>query len=88
MATISPVVGFLGTTSARAQDTSATSLADQLRAQYRVAKIVPSVNSYKVDEPGTMLVVQKVGIVGVPIGNLICSVNYLGTIFARVANSR
>lgn len=67
MATIFLVAGFLGTTSVRAQDTLATSLADQLKAQYKVAKIVPGVNSYKVDEPGTMLVVQKVGIVGVPI---------------------
>ncbi len=63
------IAGIFNARSASAQDTSATSLADQLRAQYKLAKIVPESNSYKVAEPGTLLVIQKEGIVGVPLGN-------------------
>src|SRR5436309_1318867 len=67
--TVVLVAGVLSAISARAQDASATSLADQLKAQYKRAKIVPELNGYKVAEPGTMLVIRKDGIFGVPLGN-------------------
>jgi tetratricopeptide (TPR) repeat protein len=63
------IAGILYASSANAQGASTSSLADQLKAQYKLAKIVPELNGYKVAEPGTMLVIQKEGIVGVPLGN-------------------
>src|SRR5260221_2110954 len=63
------IVGIFGTSPATAQGASAASLDHQLKAQYKLAKIVPESNGYKVTEPGTMLVVQKDGIFGVPLGN-------------------
>lgn len=63
------IAGIFSANSANAQVASATSLADQLKAQYKLAKIVPESNSYKVAEPGTMLVIQKDGIFGVPLRN-------------------
>jgi tetratricopeptide (TPR) repeat protein len=63
------IAGIFNTSSANAQDTSATSLTDRLKAQYKLAKIVPELNGYKVAEPGTMLVIQKDGIFGVPLGS-------------------
>lgn len=63
------IAGILCARLACAQDASASSLADQLRAQYKLAKIIPESNGYKVAEPGTMLVIRKEGIVGVPLGN-------------------
>ncbi len=56
--------------SANAQDASATSLADQLKAQYKLAKLVPESDSYRLAEAGTVLVVQKDGILSVPPGHL------------------
>jgi tetratricopeptide (TPR) repeat protein len=63
------IAGVFCAESANAQGASTSSLADQLKAQYKLAKIVPELNGYKVAEPGTMLVIQKEGIVGVPLGN-------------------
>ena len=63
------IAGIFCATSANAQGASSSSLADQLKAQYKLAKIVPESNSYKVAEPGTLLVIQKDGIFGVPLGN-------------------
>jgi tetratricopeptide (TPR) repeat protein len=63
------IAGVLCARSASAQDASAPSLADELKAKYKLAKIVPESNGYKVAEPGTMLIIQKEGIVGVPLGS-------------------
>src|SRR5713101_169226 len=63
------LAGIFYPSSANAQGAAATSLADQLRAQYKLAKIVPESNGYKVAEPGTLLVIQKDGIFGVPLGH-------------------
>src|SRR6266851_4777214 len=63
------IAGIFHASSANAQGASVSPLADQLKAQYKLAKIVPESNSYKVAEPGTMLVIQKDGIFGVPLGN-------------------
>jgi len=63
------IAGIFHASSANAQGASVTPLADQLKAQYKLAKIVLESNSYKVAEPGTMLVIQKDGIFGVPLGS-------------------
>src|SRR6266851_3863046 len=63
------IAGIFHASSANAQGASVSPLADQLKAQYKLAKIVPESNSYKVAEPGTMLVIQKDGIFGVPLGS-------------------
>jgi hypothetical protein len=68
-ATVVLIAGIFCASSAGAQGASASSLADQLKAQYKLAKIVPESNGYKVAEPGTILVIQKDGIFGVPLGN-------------------
>jgi len=67
--TVVLVAGILSATSARAQDASATSLADQLKAQYKLAKMGSDSSGWSVVEPGTVLVIQKGGILGVPPGN-------------------
>ncbi len=63
------IAGIFYAKSADAQGAPPTSLAEQLKAHYKLAKIVPESNSFKIAEPGTMLVIQKEGIVGVPLGN-------------------
>jgi len=64
------IAGIFYASSANAQAASATSLADQLKAKYKLAKLVPESDSYRVAEPGTVLVVQKDGILSVPPGRL------------------
>src|SRR6266436_1376392 len=68
-AAVALIAGIFCASSADAQGASASSLADQLKAQYKLAKIVPESNGYKVAEAGTMLVIQKDGIFGVPLGD-------------------
>jgi tetratricopeptide (TPR) repeat protein len=63
------VAGVLAAGLAAAQGPSSSPLADQLKEQYKLAKLVPESNGYRVAEPGTMLVVQKEGIFGVPLGS-------------------
>jgi tetratricopeptide (TPR) repeat protein len=63
------IAGIFCASSANAQGAPATSLADQLKAQYKLTKIVPESNGYKVAEPGTLLVIQKDGIFGVPLAS-------------------
>jgi len=63
------IAGIFNAGSSLAQVAPATSLADQLKAQYKLARIVPESNGYKVAELGTLLVVQKDGIFGVPLGS-------------------
>jgi hypothetical protein len=66
--------GILSATSSRAQDTSAPLLAAQLETQYKLAKMGPDSS---VTEAGTVLVIQKDGILGVPPGNDIqCPATY------------
>ena len=64
------VLGIVATPIARAQNPAPPSLKDQLEAQYKVAKIAYSSGQVTVTEPGTVLVIQKAGILGVPPGNL------------------
>jgi tetratricopeptide (TPR) repeat protein len=61
------IVGSLRAELTYAQIASASSLADQIKAKYKLARIVPDSNGYNVAEPGTMLEVQKEGILGMPI---------------------
>ena len=63
------IVGIFAPSPAAAQGPSPSSLDNQLKALYKLAKIVPESNGYRVAEPGTMLVVQKDGIFGVPLGS-------------------
>jgi len=46
-----------------------SSLADQLKAQYKVAKVGMDSNGFAITYPGTVLVIQKGGILGVPPAN-------------------
>jgi hypothetical protein len=61
--------GFLGAEIARAQD-APSALADQLKSQYKLAKVGMDANGWSVTEAGTVLVIQKGGILGVPPANL------------------
>jgi hypothetical protein len=58
-----------GARTAQAQDAS-SSLANQLKSQYKIAKVGMDSNGWSVTEPGTVLVIQKGGILGVPPANL------------------
>jgi hypothetical protein len=61
------LAGVFAISVARAQTAAAPSLAEQLKAQYKVTKTGrDSINPFVVLEPGTVLVVQKGGILGVP----------------------
>jgi len=63
------IAGIFSQGQGAAQGPSPFPLADQLKEQYKLAKLVPESSSYRVAEPGTMLVVQKEGIFGVPLGS-------------------
>jgi hypothetical protein len=52
---------------ARSQD--APSLADQLKSQYKLAKVGVDSSGWSITQPGTVLVIQKGGILGVPLAN-------------------
>jgi len=61
------LAGVFALSIARAQTAAAPSLAEQLKAQYRVTRTgSDSTNPFVVLDPGTVLVVQKGGILGVP----------------------
>lgn len=64
------VGGIVGPKTARAQDATDASLGDQLKAQYKIAKAGLDSNGWSIVQPGTVLVIQKGGIVGVPPANL------------------
>jgi hypothetical protein len=64
------VVGILAASAAMAQNAAPRSLKAQLEAQYKLAKIVFKGGQVTVTEPGTVLVIQKAGILGVPPGSL------------------
>jgi hypothetical protein len=55
--------------SALAQDAPASSLGDQLKAQYKLAKVALDAGGWSVVQAGTVLVIQKGGILGVPLAN-------------------
>ena len=59
--------GSFGSLAAQAQD--APSLADQLKSQYKLAKVGIDSSGWSVTQPGTVLVIQKGGILGVPPAN-------------------
>ena len=58
--------GFFGARAAEAQNAS---LAEQLKTQYKLAKVGMDANGWSVVNPGTVLVIQKGGILGVPPAN-------------------
>jgi len=68
---------FLPSCAAAAQTAQTVSLTEQLRAQYKVAKIGQQDNSVKVLDPGTVLIIQKGGIIPVPYSSAaVCSARY------------
>lgn len=60
------VVSLLAGAAAFAQDAAPPSLQDQLGAQYKVAKTADKSGQVTITEPGTVLVIQQAGILGVP----------------------
>lgn len=63
--------------SAAAQAQSAPVWADQLKAQYKIVKLSADMNGVAVVQPGTVLAIQKTGILGVPFANLVmCPARY------------
>ncbi len=65
------MAGILGVEPAQAQDTAASSLGDQLKTHYKLAKMGSDSNGWSVVETGTVLVIQKGGILGVPPDNAV-----------------
>jgi len=61
------VGGFTAAGGARPQDSS---LADQLKNEYKITKVGFDSSGWSVTEPGAVLVIQKGGILGVPPTNL------------------
>jgi len=61
-------LGIFSSSVVRGQDTSATSLQDRLKADYKVTKIVA--RSAEILSPGTVFVLQKDGILAYPPTNL------------------
>jgi hypothetical protein len=59
--------GSFAALTAQAQD--APSLADQLKSQYKLAKVGIDSSGWSITQPGTVLVIQKGGILGVPAAN-------------------
>jgi hypothetical protein len=57
-------------TSNHAQDAAGSSLADQLKAQYKLAKRGSDSSGGSIVEAGTVLTIQKGGILGVPLSNV------------------
>src|SRR4029077_10653220 len=62
------VAATIGLKSAHGQVASPSALAAQLETQYKLAKMGPDSN---ITDPGTVLVIQKEGILGVPLGNAV-----------------
>jgi len=60
------VVGIVAGPTAMAQNAALPSLKEQLEAQYQLAKLADNSGQTTVAEPGTVLVIQKDGIFGVP----------------------
>jgi len=64
-------LGIIPPQSARAQDASNSDLASQLKTTYKLAKLGQDSSGVSVVEPGTVLVVQKGGMLGVPAISLV-----------------
>ncbi len=64
------MVGLLAATVARTQQPPPPSLQEQLEAQYKLAKTGKGANGLEVLVTGTVLVVQKAGVLGVPLKSL------------------
>lgn len=60
------LAGFLPCGSALAQTDSASSLESQLKAHYKLTKTGVDSTGFAIVEPGTVLIIQKGGILGVP----------------------
>ncbi len=65
------VAGILGGRPARAQAPPAPSLLDQLRTQYKITKTGMEGTTIKILDPGTVLVIQKGGILGANPTNMV-----------------
>jgi hypothetical protein len=59
-------IALFSVTSASAQNNNAPSLQEQLKAQYQVTKLTVGPTGFKVATPGTVLDVQKGGLLSVP----------------------
>ena len=64
------VAGLFASITAAAQNMAPPSLQEQLEAQYKLAKVGKGANGLGVTSPGTVLVIQKAGIQGVPLKSL------------------
>jgi hypothetical protein len=56
-----------------AQNAPSVSLEEQLKAQYKLAKIGMATGDITITEPGTVLAIQKGGILGAATGSRSCS---------------
>jgi hypothetical protein len=61
---------------AAGQGAAAPSLEEQLQAQYKLTRIAVDANGPTIIEPGTVLTIQKGGILGVPPTGLACAAKY------------
>jgi hypothetical protein len=64
-------LGVIPHNSALAQEASNSDLANQLKSTYKLAKLGQDSRGVSVVQPGTVLVVQKVGMLGVPAISLV-----------------
>jgi hypothetical protein len=64
------LVQIFAPTTNYAQDSAGSSLADQLKAQYKLAKRGSDSSGGSIVEAGTVLAIQKGGILGVPLSNV------------------
>lgn len=69
IATLTLTIGF-ACFSANAQDAQSAPLAEQLKAQYQLVKTTGYQDTFRVTDAGTVLAVQKAGIIGSPSGDL------------------
>ena len=71
------IVAILPGRAIRAQDASASGLQSQLQAQFKLTTIGSDANGVQVLDPGTVLVVQKGGLLGVaPTSAIVCAANF------------
>ncbi len=68
-ATMVLIAGILGVEAAQAQDTAGSSLGDQLKTQYKLAKMGSDSSGLAVTEQGTVLVIKTGGIRSYPPGD-------------------
>jgi hypothetical protein len=74
---IIPVFALLSVSVLAAQDSALPAWVDQLKPQYKLVKLSQDSNGISVVQPGTVLVLQKAGILGVPPLNVVmCPAKY------------